>query len=163
MAIPRTGTAGGVVRLRLWKPGSSRCAKPLLTTRPTPGRVPGRNVRAAAMRTVMPAGSGEHVDDERDVDEPGPRPHIGEVGDPHQVERQCGEVAIEQVPGTGPVLAGIVVGCGGPVPRGTSTGRSPTPVARTRRLSPVSSPTSTAGSGTCSPTWFPTLSCRRPC
>ena len=28
---------------------------------------------------------GEDVDDERDVDEPGPGPHVGEVGDPDPV------------------------------------------------------------------------------
>jgi hypothetical protein len=42
---------------------------------------------------------GEHVDDERDVDEPGPAPDIGEVGDPAGVGCRCGEIAVEQVAG----------------------------------------------------------------
>src|SRR5215207_1527642 len=39
----------------------------------------------------------EDVDDERDVDEPGPRPDVGEVGDPDPVRRRRGEIAIQQV------------------------------------------------------------------
>lgn len=43
---------------------------------------------------------GEDVDDEGDVDEPGPRTDVGEVGDPGPVGR-CGEVPVQQV--TGPL------------------------------------------------------------
>jgi hypothetical protein len=49
------------------------------------------------------------VDDERDVGEPGPRPDISEVGDPGAVGRGSGEIAVEQVTGPIPSLAGIVV------------------------------------------------------
>jgi hypothetical protein len=40
---------------------------------------------------------GVHVDDERDVHEPGPRAAVGEVGDPYPVRGGSGEVALEQV------------------------------------------------------------------
>ena len=46
---------------------------------------------------------GEHIDDEHQVDEPDPGPHIGEIGDPHPV--WCGgEVLVEQVTGPFAVL-----------------------------------------------------------
>ena len=37
---------------------------------------------------------GEDVNDERHVDEPRPRPDVGEVGDPHPVRSRGGEVAV---------------------------------------------------------------------
>src|SRR5699024_92051 len=44
--------------------------------------------------------------DERDVDEPSPRPDVGEVSDPHAVRSRGGEVAVEQVTGTVSVRPG---------------------------------------------------------
>src|SRR5699024_7035142 len=40
---------------------------------------------------------GEHVHDERDIDEPRPRPDIREIGDPDQVGSRSREVTIQQV------------------------------------------------------------------
>ncbi len=48
---------------------------------------------------------GEHVDDERHVDGPDPRPEVGEVRRPGPVWRRSSEVPVEQVPGTPAVLA----------------------------------------------------------
>jgi hypothetical protein len=48
---------------------------------------------------------GEHVDDERDVGEPGPGPAVGEVHDPRPVRGGGGEVAVQQVTGALAVLA----------------------------------------------------------
>ena len=39
----------------------------------------------------------ERIDDERDVDEPAPRRHIGEVGHPQPIWRRSTEVAVDQV------------------------------------------------------------------
>lgn len=47
---------------------------------------------------------GEAVDHERHVDEPGPGPAVGEVGDPFPVRRLGREVPIEQVRGSPAVL-----------------------------------------------------------
>src|SRR5450759_1357081 len=47
---------------------------------------------------------GEHVHDERDVAEPGPRPDICEVGDPDPVRRRRCEVPVQQVAGPHAVL-----------------------------------------------------------
>jgi hypothetical protein len=44
---------------------------------------------------------GVAVDDERDIDEPGPGPDVGEVRDPDPVRLGRGERAVEQVPGPG--------------------------------------------------------------
>jgi len=51
----------------------------------------------------------EHVDDERDVDEPGPGEAVGEVGNPDAIACHGGEVAVQQVTGSLTVLGGIVV------------------------------------------------------
>src|SRR5690606_12225363 len=47
---------------------------------------------------------GEDIDDEGDVDEPGPGPAVGEVCDPAGVGCRCGEVTVDQVLGTMSVL-----------------------------------------------------------
>jgi len=47
---------------------------------------------------------GIDIDDKRDIDEAGPSPHVGEVGDPDTVGRGRGEVTVEQVAGPDPVL-----------------------------------------------------------
>ena len=49
---------------------------------------------------------GVDVEDERDIDPPGPRSDIGEVGDPDPVRPRSGEVAVQQVPGAFAVLRG---------------------------------------------------------
>jgi len=46
---------------------------------------------------------GEHVQDEGDVDEPGPCPHVGEVHHPGPVRCVGGAVAVEQVARPPPV------------------------------------------------------------
>ena len=45
----------------------------------------------------------EHVDDERDVDEPCPGADVSEISDPDQVRSRRGEVTVQQVTGTFPV------------------------------------------------------------
>ena len=55
---------------------------------------------------------GEHLDDEGDVDEPGPGSAVGEVGHPTGVGCRCGEVPVQQVAGAVAVLAAD----GGPHP-----------------------------------------------
>jgi hypothetical protein len=52
------------------------------------------------------------VDDEGDVDEPRPGPHVGEVGHPQGVGTGGGEVALDQVGGP---PAGLLHGDGGPL------------------------------------------------
>ena len=49
---------------------------------------------------------GEHIQDERDVNEPRPRSDIREIGDPDAVGSRSGEVAIQQVTGSLPVRTG---------------------------------------------------------
>ncbi|GLU87241.1 hypothetical protein Kosp01_19870 [Kocuria sp. NBRC 114282] len=46
---------------------------------------------------------GEHVQDERDIDESRPGADVGEVRDPDQVRSRRGEVTVQQVIGTFPV------------------------------------------------------------
>lgn len=58
-------------------------------------------------------GSGEAVDDTRDVDEAGPRPRVGEVSDPLTIRRLGCEVAVEKIGGTCRVLSALDRG---PVP-----------------------------------------------
>lgn len=56
------------------------------------GRVPGHDALS------------EDIDDKGDVDEPGPRAHVREVGDPHGVRGRGGEVAVEQIRRPRPIL-----------------------------------------------------------
>lgn len=62
----------------------------------------------AHARAGVPADNalGEHIHDERDIDQPGPGPHISEVGDPHTIWRCCAEITIQKVTGTSAIGPG---------------------------------------------------------
>ena len=75
------------------------CGMPLSTS--FPQRHPQRDhdqVRFLGCRGVPSDDPlGEYVDDERDINPPGPGPHRGEIGDPNPVRGRRGEVTVEQI------------------------------------------------------------------
>ena len=75
------------------------CGMPLSTS--FPQRHPQRDhdqVRFLGCRGVPSDDPlGEYVDDERDVNPPGPGSYIGEIGDPNPVRGRRGEVTVEQI------------------------------------------------------------------
>lgn len=96
-----------------WLPASEWCSSwPGSTGAPLAVPVPQRDAqrrqhqRGALVGRGVPAHDplGEDVEDEGDVDEPGPGPAVGEVSDPTGVGGRCGEVPVQQVPGPLTVL-----------------------------------------------------------
>lgn len=67
---------------------------------------------------------GQDIDDERDVHEPRPGAHVGEVGDLDEVGCCGGEVPVEQVTGPGPDL-GRDCGPGSPVASDSGQAQGP--------------------------------------
>ena len=115
--------------------------------------LPGRHAQRRHHQVESLAGCGvpgddllsEHVDDERHVDEPRPRPAVREVHDPAAVGGGRGEVAVQQVACPATVAAGIVVRTpfGSPDPLQTKGSHRPIHCRRGWRRATSGAPTET--------------------